>query len=57
MWLEEESSVDWVRSWWALYSISGTPSFVLAGKLKALKYDLKNGIKRYLNTWIIYFFI
>ncbi|KAG6639537.1 hypothetical protein CIPAW_10G107700 [Carya illinoinensis] len=41
MWLEEEGFVDRVRSWWSSHSFSGTPSFVLASKLKALKQDLK----------------
>jgi hypothetical protein len=33
--------VDRVRLWWASYSFQGSPSFVLAQKLKALKVDLK----------------
>ena len=34
--------VDKVRDWWSSYSYSGTPNFVLAQKLKALKGDLKD---------------
>jgi hypothetical protein len=34
--------VDQVRLWWESYPIDGTPSFVFATKLKALKVDLKN---------------
>jgi len=42
MWLQEEGFVDRVRLWWASYSFQGSPSFVLAQKLKALKVDLKS---------------
>ena len=41
MWLKAEGFADLVRGWWESYSISGTPSFVFASKLKALKADLK----------------
>jgi hypothetical protein len=41
MWLEAPDFVDKVRAWWSSYPFSGTPSFVLAQKLKALKGDLK----------------
>uniref|UniRef100_A0A2N9G0Y7 Uncharacterized protein n=1 Tax=Fagus sylvatica TaxID=28930 RepID=A0A2N9G0Y7_FAGSY len=41
MWLKTEGFVDRVQSWWSSYSFSGSPSFVLACKLKALKEDLK----------------
>jgi len=41
MWLEVEGFVDRGRMRWSSYSLSGTPSFVLAGKRKALKTDLK----------------
>ena len=41
MWLKEEGFVDKVRSWWEAYFFEGTPSFVMASKLKALKGDLK----------------
>ena len=34
--------MDRVRLWWESYSIDGTPNFVFATKLKALKADLKN---------------
>jgi hypothetical protein len=33
--------VDRVRLWWASFCFQGSPSFVLAQKLKALKVDLK----------------
>jgi hypothetical protein len=42
MWLKAEGFADLVRGWWESYSISGTPSFVFASKLKALKADLKH---------------
>ncbi len=41
MWLKEAGFGDKVHSWWAGYEFMGTPSFVLACKLKALKEDLK----------------
>jgi hypothetical protein len=41
MWLKADGFVDKVREWWSSYSFLGTPSFVLAQKLKALKADLK----------------
>jgi hypothetical protein len=41
MWLKDEGFVDKVRPWWASYTFQGSPSFVLAKKLKALKVDLK----------------
>ncbi|XP_041015022.1 uncharacterized protein LOC121257839 [Juglans microcarpa x Juglans regia] len=41
MWLKSEGFVERVRQWWSSYQLQGTPSFVLAGKLKALKRDLK----------------
>ena len=31
---------DMIHSWWNRYSFSGTPNFVLAKKLKALKEDI-----------------
>ena len=33
--------VDIVKQWWDGYSFVGSPSFILAQKLKALKADLK----------------
>ena len=41
MWLKAEGFGDRVKSWWESYSVTGTPSYVLASKLKALKADLK----------------
>ena len=41
MWLKEESFVERVRHWWNGYCFSGSPSFILGRKLKALKEDLK----------------
>ena len=40
MWLKTAGFTDRVHSWWNQYSFSGTPSFVLAKKLKALKEDI-----------------
>ena len=41
MWLKAEDFVDRVKQWWDGYSFEGSPSFILAQKLKALKADLK----------------
>uniref|UniRef100_A0A2N9J2H5 Reverse transcriptase domain-containing protein n=1 Tax=Fagus sylvatica TaxID=28930 RepID=A0A2N9J2H5_FAGSY len=41
MWLKRLDFVDRVRGWWSNYTYTGTPSFVLAQKLKALNGDLK----------------
>ena len=41
MWLKAEGFVDKVRSWWEAYLFEGSPSYVMASKLKALKVDLK----------------
>ena len=40
MWLKTEGFVDRVQTWWNWHSFVGTPSFVLAKKLKALKEDI-----------------
>ena len=40
MWLKMERFVDRVQSWWNRHSFIGTPSFVFAKKLKALKEDI-----------------
>jgi hypothetical protein len=40
MWLKEAGFVDRVRQWWSPNSFQGSPSFILAQKLKALKFDL-----------------
>jgi hypothetical protein len=41
MWLKADGFVGLVKQWWDSYSFHGTPSFVLACKLKALKQSLK----------------
>ena len=33
--------MDKVRGWWSSYQFQGTPSFILAKKLRALKGDIK----------------
>jgi hypothetical protein len=33
--------VDKVKQWWDSYLFQGSPSFILASKLKALKVELK----------------
>ena len=39
--LRVDNFVDKVKKWWASYLSQGTPSFILAKKLAALKLDLK----------------
>ena len=41
MWLKVEGFVERVQQWWNGYCFVGCPSFILAKKLKALKFDLK----------------
>ncbi len=41
MWLIVEGFSNRIKGWWDTYCYSGTPSFVLAKKLKALKFDLR----------------
>ena len=41
MWLKAEGFLDKVKFWWENYHFQGTPSFILAQKLTALKSDLK----------------
>jgi hypothetical protein len=41
MWLKEEGFVAKVKGWWDSFQFSGHPSFVLAKKLKALKWEIK----------------
>ena len=40
MWLKIDGFVDRMHSWWNQHSFYGTPNFVLAKKLKALKEDI-----------------
>ena len=41
MWLKDEGFMEKVRSWWGYLSFLGSPSFVLAKKLRALKGEIK----------------
>ncbi len=41
MWLKSEGFLTKVKGWWESYSFQGSPSFVVANKLKALKRDFK----------------
>lgn len=41
MWLQLEGFVEQVKTWCGSYNYSGSPSYVLAQKLKALKLELK----------------
>ena len=59
MWLKDEGFLERVRSWWESYLFQGSPSFILANKLKSLKLDLKrwnveefgNISRRVQNLW------
>ena len=51
MWLKVEGFVERVKLWWEGYCFMGSPSFVLAQKLKALKEELKSGIRTNLEIW------
>ncbi|RVX19153.1 putative ribonuclease H protein [Vitis vinifera] len=41
MWLRVEGFTDKVKEWWQSYIFRGSPSFVIAKKLQALKHGLK----------------
>jgi hypothetical protein len=41
MWMKAEDFMDNMERWWGSYQFFGTPSFILAKKLRALKTDLK----------------
>jgi hypothetical protein len=41
MWLKVDGFVDKVRLWWSSFSFVGSPSFILAKKLRALKGEIK----------------
>lgn len=41
MWLKVDGFVGRVKCWWDSYTFSGSPSFVLVQKLKALKSDIQ----------------
>ena len=41
MWLKADGFKERVKRWWDSYIFHGTPSYILACKLKALKMDLK----------------
>jgi hypothetical protein len=42
MWLKEEGFVEKVREWWNSFSFMGSPSFILAKKLRTLKGETKS---------------
>ena len=41
MWMKAKDFMEKVEEWWGSYQFDGTPSFILANKLQALKIDLK----------------
>ena len=51
MWLQAEGFVDRVQQWWVGYNFKGSPSFILAQKLKALKADLKKWNREVFGDW------
>jgi hypothetical protein len=42
MWLKVDGFVAKVHQWWNSYQFQGFPSYILANKLKALKFDLRH---------------
>lgn len=42
MWLKYEGFIDRVQQWWTSYQFQGTPSYIMACKLKALENNLKS---------------
>jgi hypothetical protein len=49
MWLKSEGFVDRVRLWWSSYHFQGSPSYILAHKLKALTVDLRTWNEEFSN--------
>ena len=45
MWLKAKGFFEKVHSWWDSYNFQGSPSYRIAKKLRALKVDLKNGMR------------
>jgi hypothetical protein len=41
MWLKEEGFVERVRNWWGSFQFFGSASYVMAKKLRALKWEIK----------------
>ena len=41
MWLKEKGFVGKVKNWWDSFHFFGSPSYVLAKKIKALKWEIK----------------
>jgi hypothetical protein len=41
IWLKDEGFVEKVKIWWDSFHFFGSPSFVLAKKLRALKWEIK----------------
>jgi hypothetical protein len=41
MWLKKEGFVEKVRVWWDSFHFIGSPSFVLAKKIRALRWEIK----------------
>ena len=50
IWLRVEGFTDKIKEWWQPYNFRGKPSFVLAKKLQALKYNLKKWNKETLGN-------
>ena len=53
MWLRVEDFLDKFKEWWQSDNFRGKPSFVLAKKLQALKYDLKMWNKETLGNVLV----
>jgi len=46
MWLKAEGFVDKLKQWWTSYHFQGFSCFIIASNLRALKADLKLGMRR-----------
>jgi hypothetical protein len=44
--------VDRVRPWWESYHVHGSPSYILAQKLRALR-DIKTWMTKSLEMWVL----
>ena len=49
MWLKEERFKKLLKSWWQGFNFSGSFSFILTAKLKALKTNMKTGTRKCLG--------
>ncbi|KAG6641064.1 hypothetical protein CIPAW_09G047300 [Carya illinoinensis] len=53
MWFNSDGFVNRVKQWWSSYDFQGSPSFILARKLKALKHNLKQWNEQLLSNVLL----